>query len=234
MSVADVGGIIGGAAGIFAALTAVYGLRVAIGANEIANRGNKLAKSANVSAVDALREAEEANRIAVDANKLAAGANSIAERALRVTQDDIPYNWSLKVEDDGSAAVVNDCGHRALQVTIVIDVDGKVLADSDGPQDVEPFGTVDFDVASAMAKHYEEVRKYPYRYAHSGNGYFAAGGPNKTLSTRFRAHLRWTTEDEVPRSDVIDEVVSHFMGADRLPKRVEPEGTRSPRKNRGK
>jgi hypothetical protein len=63
--------------------------------------------------------AKEANSIAKGANELAGDANTIAERALRAAQDDIPYNWVLKVDDNG-AWIINDCGH--------VDDDGKERA----------------------------------------------------------------------------------------------------------
>jgi hypothetical protein len=131
-------------AAILAALVAAVALAVALrakeiaeSANGIAETGNDLAQAANDTAGAALTEAEKANEIAERANQLSGGANTIAERALRVAQDDVPYNWVLEVDDDGVAAVLNDCGHRALQTTVVLDSGGHIVAET-GPRRRSP------------------------------------------------------------------------------------------------
>lgn len=207
MTVADWAGIIAGLAGIAAAGVA---WRAAFSANKLAKKGNSLAETASKTAADALGEAKEANRVAEDANQLAGDANQIAERALRVAQDDIPYHWVLKVNDDGSAVVVNDCGHRATQVTVVVDCGGEVVAES-GPTDIAQFGEIAFDVQGSVEKHFERVRQYPYRPPRVSPGILVGGANGKLISDTFRAHVRWFTEQEVPRSDVAQELVSHSM-----------------------
>lgn len=221
MTVADWAGVVAGVTGLLAAGVA---WRAAVNAKNLAKKGNSLAEAANQTAADALGEAKEANSIAEDANQLAGDANRIAERALRAAQDDVPYNWVLKVEDDGSAVVINDCGHGAAQVTVVIDCAGEVVGES-GPTDIAKFGEVAFDVKSAIEKHFEHVRQHPYSPSRSGGGVFIAGSSGKVTSTIFRAHVRWLTEQEVPRTDVVQEVVSHLMtheGMRRHRRRLEP------------
>jgi hypothetical protein len=108
-----------------------------------------------------LSEAKKANSIAEEANHFSGDANTIAERALRVAQDDVPYNWSLDVGDDGVAVVLNDCGHRALQTTVVLDSDGQILGETE-PVDVEPFGEITLDVTSTIEQHFDAVRRIPW------------------------------------------------------------------------
>lgn len=207
MSVADWVAIVSGTGGF---LVGTVGLAVAIRTNKVAQHGNRLAKAANDTATDAVGQAEEANRIAEDTNKLAEDANLIAQRALRNAQDDIPYNWRLKVEDDGSAVIFNDCGHRADQVTVVVDVGGEPVTQS-GPHDVAAFGQITFGLQSTMQKHFNDVHRNPGRESMTSGVVFAAGGPGKPVETVFRAHLCWLTDNEVPRSDVVQEVVRHLM-----------------------
>lgn len=197
-------------AGAVGALAGVVGLAVAIRANELAQNSNGLAQAANDTASDALGKAEEANGIAVDANELAGDANAIAERALRVAQDDVPYSWALKVDDDGTAVVINDCGHPANQVAVIIDSGGDPVADA-GPVDVPAFGQLPFDVSGAVEKHFERVRGNPGRKASGGDGVFIAGASGKPVTTVFRAHLSWRTVEQVPRTDVVQEVLRHQM-----------------------
>ncbi|MCH2223026.1 MAG: hypothetical protein MK097_22300, partial [Dechloromonas sp.] len=168
-------------AAVVAALIAAVALAVALRAKEvaetangIADAGNTLAQVANDTAADALGEAEKANEIAEQANQLSGDANTIAERALRVAQDDVPYNWVLEVGDDGVAVVLNDCGHRALQATVVLDSGSQVVADA-GPVDVDPFGKITLDVKSAIELHFETVRSNPVVHAHSEGGLFFGG-----------------------------------------------------------
>lgn len=219
MTVADYAGVIGGVAGIFAAAAAFYALRIAIGANEIAKQGNGLAKSANNTATEALGQAEEANSISIDANQLAGNANAIAERALHAAQDDVPYLWRLKIDDDGRAVLINDSGHPALQATAAIDHGSQVIAQSGDARDVEPLGELVFDVTSALEKHFEEVRANPYRRSYTAGPAFVAGGPGKPVVATFRAHVRWFTEQQVPRTCTVEEVISHLMGADGMKRR---------------
>lgn len=217
MSVADWAGVIAGVAGM---ATGGIAWRASFSANKLAKKSNRLAKAANDTAADALGQAKEANRIAQDANQLAGDANAIAERALLVAQDDLPYRWGLNINDDGFAVVINDCGHRAVLATITIDAGGEVIAES-GPADVPEFGKVTFSVQSALEKHFEEVRQHPYCPPSFGNGIFMSGSTGQNVSTTFRAHLRWLTEQQVPRTDVVHRVVSHYMDGEQTMRRTD-------------
>jgi len=203
------------AVAVLAALVAAVALAVALRAKEIAETGNTLAQAANDTASDALEEAETANDIAEAANQLSGDANTIAERALRVAQDDVPYNWVLQVEDDGVAVVLNDCGHRALRATVVLDSDRQVVAKA-GPVDIAPFDNITLDASSVIARHFEDVRTNPVVYAHSEGGLSFGGRNGIPVSVTFRAHLRWHTEQEIPRTDVVQEVLCHQMTYDGL------------------
>jgi hypothetical protein len=181
---------------------------VSLRAKEIAEAGNVLANTAN-------DKAESANEIAGEANQLSGDANTIAERALRVAQDDVPYNWVLEVGDDGVAVVLNDCGHRAVQATVVLDSVRQVVAEA-GPVDVAPFGTIALDAASVIEQHFENVRANPVSHPHSAGNVFFAGGNGTEVTVEFRAHLRWHTEQNIPRTDVVGEVLRHQMTHDGL------------------
>lgn len=208
-------------AAVVAALVAVVALAVALRAKEVAESANKVAKAANIlaaaandTASDALGEAEKANDIAED-------SNTIAERALGVALDDVPYNWVLHVGEDGVAVVLNDCGHHARQVTIVLDIGGRVVTEG-GPIDVAPFGKIMLDAKSTVEQHFEKVHQNPVVYAHGEGGVFFVGRSGTPVAVTFRAHLRWRTEQEVPRTDVVHEVVRHQMthdGLKRIPDR---------------
>lgn len=200
-------------AAVVAALVAAVALAVALRAKEVAETGNTLAQTANDTAAAALREAEKANDIAAKANQLSGGANTIAERALQVAQDDVSYNWVLRVGDDGVAVVRNDCGHRALQVTVVLDSGSQVLAETE-PVDVGPFGEITLDVKIRLEQHFENVRKNPVVYAHSEGGVFFGGRNGIPVDVAFRALLRWHTDQEIPRTDVIQQVLCHQMTHD--------------------
>jgi hypothetical protein len=209
-------------AAVLAALVATVALAVALRAkevaetaNEVAEAGNALAQTANDTAADALGEAKNANGIAGEANQLSGDANTIAERALRVAQDDVPYNWVLQVGDDGVAVVLNDCGHRALQATVVLDSGRQVVAEA-GPVDVVPFGKITLDVKSVVEQHFENVRSNPVVYAHSEGAVFFGGRNGLAVTVEFRAHLRWHTEQDIPRTDVVEEVLRHQMTHDGL------------------
>jgi hypothetical protein len=213
---------IAASAGLLAALVATVALAVALRAkevaekaNEVAEAGNTLAQTANDTAADALGEAEKANGIAEEANQLSGDANTIAERALRVVQDDVPYNWVLQAGDDGLAVVFNDCGHRALHATVVLDSGRQVVAEA-GPVDVIPFGKITLDVKSAIELHFETVRSNPVVYAHSEGAVFFGGRNGSPVAIEFRAHLRWHTEQDIPRTDVVEEVLRHQMTHDGL------------------
>ncbi|WP_157929689.1 hypothetical protein [Mycobacteroides abscessus] len=217
MSVADWAGVIAGVAGI---ATGGIAWRASFSGNKLAKKGHSLAEAANDTATDALGQAKEANRIAKDANQLAGDANTIAERALRVAQDDLPYRWVLEINDDGSAVVVNDCGHAATQAAITIDAGGDVVAQA-GPIDIPAFGKVTFDVQSSLEKHFEEVRQHPYCPPLSGGGIFMSGSAGQVVSTAFRAHLSWLTEQQVPRTDVVQQLVSHYMSGEHTMQRTD-------------
>lgn len=201
---------VGVATGAAGTITGAIALCIAARANQAAKDGNTLAETANNIAANALGEAQKTNSIAENANQLAGDANLIAKRALQVAQDDIPYNWVLEINDDGSAIVLNDCRHHAAQVTVVIDAGSEPVARC-GPVDVAAFEKLPFNVASAVEKHFENVRQHPYRPTQAGTGWMSVGGPGDPVACIFRAHLSWLTDDEVPRNDVVEKVVSHQM-----------------------
>lgn len=192
------------------AVVAIWALVVAYLANNVANEGNAIAEGANDIAVDALREAQDANVLATNANALAGDANEIAERALRAAQDDVPYNWTLTINDDGSAIVLNDCGHGALDAKVTLDSESRPIAEA-GPVDLAAFDKIMLDAASTMDRHFEAVRANPPTYAHSEGGLSFGGSAGKPVETEFRVHLRWTTEQGVPRTDVVRTMVRHQM-----------------------
>jgi hypothetical protein len=141
---------------------------------------------------------------------------------LRVSQDDVPYKWVFQIDDNGSARIVNDCGHRAAQVTAIIDRGGNVVVDDGGgPIDMEPFDEMLFDLSGAIEQHFEIVRQNPVTKPWSGGGVISAGSDGKSVETRFRAHLRWFTEQDVPRADVVEEIVRHRMTFDGI-RRLRP------------
>jgi hypothetical protein len=200
-----------GAAAIIAAIALAVSMRakeIAETANDLADTGNSLSKSANDTAANALEEASTANRIAAE-------ANSIAERALYVAQDDVPYDWVLEINDDGVASVLNDCGHAALGATVVLDSGGVVVTEG-GPVDLAPFGNIRLDVKDTVEQHFAKVRQekvvHPYR---DGRLVFA-GRDGEPVSTEVRAHLRWRTEQGIPRTDVVNTVLRHQMTFDGL------------------
>lgn len=206
MAVADWAGVVGGVAGVGSLVVAVF-------AYKAAQKGNELAAVANNTATDAIGQAQAANRIAVEANDLAGNANSIAERALIVAQDDVPYNWVLQIDEEGHAAVVNDCGHRADQTTVTIDAGGKPIVDA-GPVDVAEFPEIALSLDSAVQEHFERVAQKAARPARTTGDTFYFGSAGEIVETRFRAHLRWLTENGVLRSDVVEQVLRHHMTAD--------------------
>jgi hypothetical protein len=206
----DVASWIAAIAAVVAALAAMVALGVSLRAKEIAEAGNALAQGANDTAADALGEAKAANDIAGEANQLSGDANTIAERALRVAQDDVPYNWVLEVGDDGVAVVLNDCGHRAIQATVVLDSGRQVVAEA-GPVDVVPFGKIALDVKNTIEAHFETVRSNPVVYPHREGGISFGGRDGMPVEIEFRAHLRWHTEQDIPRTDVVDETLRHQM-----------------------
>ena len=212
-------------AAVVAALIAAVALAVALRGKETAEQANNLAKSANDTASDALSEAKKANSIAGEANQLSGDANTIAERALRVAQDDVPYNWSLDVGDDGVAVVLNDCGHRALQTSVVLDSDGQIVGETE-PADVAPFGKISLDVTGTMEQHFEAVRKNPVVYAHSDGGIFFGGRDGIPVAVKFRAHIGWRTEQDIPRTDVVEVVLRHQMTHDGLKRAKERRPTK--------
>ncbi|TLH64898.1 hypothetical protein C1S80_11350 [Mycolicibacterium aubagnense] len=187
-------------------------------ANGVAEAGNALAQSANETAANALGEAEKANEIASASNRLAGDANEIAERALRVAQDDVPYKWVLCVGDDGNAVVTNDCGHHALQVTVALESGGRVIAEH-AVEDFDPFGKITLDVWGVLGQHFETVRSHPVVHAHREGGLVFAGRNGEPVCITFRAHMRWRTEQDIPRTSVVKEVLCHQMTHDGL-KRV--------------
>lgn len=204
-------------AAVVAALLAAVALAVALRAKEIAetangiaDTGNTLARTANGTASEALTEAERANSFAAQANELSVEANAIAERALRAALDDVPYNWVLKVSDDGVAEVHNDCGHSARLVRITLDCDGTVVVESEAI-DFSPFAKITLDAKIAVGKHLDKVRKNPAVPASVGGSVFLAGRNGKSVSTTFRAHVTWQTEQGLPRTAVVSEVLRHQM-----------------------
>lgn len=188
-------------AAVLAALVAVVALGVSLRAKEIAESGNALAQTAN--------------DIAGKANGLSGDANTIAERALRVAQDDVPYNWVLEVGDDGVAVALNDCGHPALQATVVLDSGRQFVAEA-GPVDVVPFGKITLDAKGPIEEHFEIVRSYPAEYPHRQGSVMFSGGFGSAVAVKFRAHLRWRTEQGIPRNDVVEVVLRHQMTYDGL------------------
>lgn len=225
MSVGDWAGVIGGVAGVAGAVVALVSAR---SANKLVKEGNALAQAANDTAADALRETKEANRVAVEANELAGDANSVAQRALHVAQDDVPYSWVLQVDDDGLATVTNDCGHPAHEVVVILDSGGHRIADT-GPVDVPAFGKVTLDAKGTIEQHYEEVRKHPARYAHVDGPLMFGGSAGKPVATTFRAHVRWLTAEQVPRHDVVEEIISHYMGYEGIERSEPGRGSRKGR-----
>lgn len=191
-----------------AAIAAVLAALVALVALGVSLRAKEIAESANVLG-------QTANNIAGRANELSGDANTIAERALRVAQDDVPYNWLLEVGDDGVAVVLNDCGHPALQATVVLDSGRQFVAEA-GPVDIVPFGKIALDAKSAIEEHFEIVRSHPAEYPHRQGPVMFSGGPGSAVSVEFRAHLRWRTEQDIPRNDVVEVVLRHQMTYDGL------------------
>lgn len=201
------------AAAIFAAVALAVALRakeIAETANDIAEGGNTLADTANSTAAEALKEAEKANEFADQANELAGEANRIADRALHAALDDIPYNWVLNIDDDGAAVIHNDCGHHARLVSVTLDSEGVVVGECE-QVDIAPFGTITLDAKDAVEGHLDRVRKNPVVHARDGGDVFIAGRNGKSVSTTFRAHLKWNTTDGLPRTAVCTEVLRHAM-----------------------
>lgn len=206
------------ASAVFAAVALAVAVRakeIAETANNVAKTGNGLAQTANDTAADALDEARRANEFADEANRFSDEANTIAERALRAAQDDVPYKWVLKVDDNGVAVVINDCGHHAHLATVTLESAGQVVAES-GPIDVASFGKITLDAKSILDQHFAEVSKNPAVYARTVGGIFFTGHAGDPVSITFRAHLRWQTDQGLPRNDVVREVLQHQMTYDGL------------------
>lgn len=121
----------------------------------------------------------------------------------------------LEVGDDGVAVVLNDCGHPALQATVVLDSGRQFVAEA-GPVDIVPFGKIALDAKSAIEEHFEIVRSHPAEYPHRQGPVMFSGGPGSAVSVEFRAHLRWRTEQDIPRNDVVEVVLRHQMTYDGL------------------
>lgn len=208
------------ATAISSAVIALGSAAIALRANSFANKSNRLASDANTLAEDAITEARGANAFAEKANDIALEANRISDRALRAARDDVPYNWVLSVDDNGSAWVKNDCGHTARQVTAIIDCGGRIVGENE-PKDLAPFGELFFDLKESVEQHLAQVRLYRYQPGSSGGGIVVAGSNGRPYETTFRAHLRWLTNEEVPRSDVVEDTLRHHMTYDGM-KRSKP------------
>lgn len=204
----------------FAVITAVFGgggfivgvlgLVFARRAHQLAENANEIAKAGNQAAMDAVGKADEANGIAEKANDLAGDSNKIARRALSITEDTVEYNWVLKIDEDGTARVVNDCAYPAHEVAVFVDVGGDHVA-SARVDEVAAFGEIPLDARGAFEEHAERVRRNPYRHSSSGGGMFIAGGPGRSVSTEFRAAVDWKTAHDVSRHCTVKEIVKHRM-----------------------
>ncbi|MCA1004779.1 hypothetical protein LCL87_03545 [Rhodococcus hoagii] len=204
-------GIIGAIAGLGGLALGLVSLSIARGARQDAQTSNALAKQGNESAIDAVRKAGEANRIAEDANDLAGDANVVARRALAVAEDSVEYAWVLKVDDDGTARVVNDGAHDAHHVTAVVDVRSNRVADATA-EHIPAFGELRLDVTTALEEHFEEVRKNPAYRGSNNRDIFIMPSEGAAVSTTFRASIMWRTVEDVPRHTTVNEIVRHRMG----------------------
>ena len=107
--------IVVGFVGFAGAIAAAAALIVAIKANGIARKGNKVAKTATrpPPTRSLKRETLTASR---RMRTISQPTPTQSLMALRISQDDVPYNWLLDVTDEGVATVKNDCAHNATQV----------------------------------------------------------------------------------------------------------------------
>lgn len=207
--VGAIGGAAGGIAGLIALVLSCRANQTAASGNKIAKKGNKIAESASKSASAAVVVAGEANRLAEVANEKSAEANLIAERALRISADNLDYNWVLEVDDDGRASVLNDCAHEAMDVTVVIDSLGEIY-DQAAINRVAGFDQVDFEVPRLVQEHFAKVETESVpRLPRSGSGVFIAGSAGSTVRTKVRATVTWSTPEGVPRTGVVNETLSH-------------------------
>ncbi|QRY61505.1 hypothetical protein JVX90_13895 [Gordonia sp. PDNC005] len=219
---ADALGWIGAVGGTVGAVTGLAGIYFGQIGKKTGEKAQRTAETANETAAEAVRIAREANRIAVEANDLASDANTISKDALAVASDQLDYAWVLKVEDDGSAIVINDCAHIAVGATVVVDVNGEVQATRCG-ENVAAFKQLSLDATRAFEKHIEEVRAHPYRNSISSPGVFITGSAGDIITTTFRATITWSTESGVERSCVVKNDVRHRMEYGGTPVRLKPE-----------
>lgn len=179
-----------------ALLAALVGVVLARQANEVAKESNRLAKGAAA-------QAEAANGIAEEANQISRDANSVSERALAVSEDDIVYHWRFDLEEnDETLVVTNDSAHTARNVAVFVRYKEQTVGEGLAGE-VPAFGqtTLHLDlVAKDLA---DENQWISQNNAHPDAVFFMG-----SASAEVQIHLTWTSENGVPRSDVIKKTFS--------------------------
>ena len=186
--------VISGATGAFGFVFGVLGYCAAKQSNNLAEEANRVSVNAQVAA-------EEANELAQDANE-------IAERAFAAGSDHTTYNWGFEIDDDGTAAVFNNCAFDAFDFSAVFTCDEATVL-SIAHDQVPAFDKVYGSLDSIVEKHFDEVRDNPSRHASSSGGIFISGSAGKTVSTTVSAHLSWVTPSGVKRACILDYVLRH-------------------------
>lgn len=194
----------------------IGGFAAACVAQSRAKKANELAKTANEMAKKAVGEAKEANRIAVQSNELAGQANDIAERARLITEDQVPYSWTLQINDRGDGLLTNRSAEPAHRLKIVIDHDGvPVPLDITGGE-LDDVGTlpglkyVMLDLSRRIEQHFADARgRCIGAVRGDGSTEWRSG---LTHTSVFRAHLTWETPEGVKRHGIVKESVSHKSG----------------------
>jgi hypothetical protein len=218
--------------GVITAVIAGAALFVAI-FNRLDNK--KVAQQsqiANDTAAGAFAESQKATRLSEEANEIARKANDLVRQTLVASVDPIIYKWRLETDSGGFVGVLtNDCAHAAIDVAVLIDIDGRPVLTLREDR-VSEFAKVPLILTSEYRKFLDRVREQEERpraiFGTTGREMVRAAYRSDSVELVTRATVTCVTPNGTPRRDVIESSVRYYRKGSEV-MRVE-ERSRKPRR----
>ncbi|MCK2200520.1 hypothetical protein [Corynebacterium callunae] len=142
-------------------------LLIGLGGFIYAGLAHKRAKEANMLAKDAVVAAKKANLIAEQANDLAGDSNTISQRALDISAESVEYEFTLNIDEQRGAIIVNHNPLPVSDVSVFVLSEGRAVANIEG-ESAEPFGEIALSLTSLIDETIERAKKMNFRIVSEG------------------------------------------------------------------
>ncbi|MGP9489651.1 hypothetical protein ACT3UD_16995 [Glutamicibacter sp. 287] len=143
---------------LIALASAIWAVSASRGANKHAKKASEKSDTANQLSAKANSIAQDSKRIAVDSRKIGEEALTLARRTEARESDTSNIHWEFDWEQPGTYTVTNRGDDEALDVRIIVDIDGEEVRKT--VKSIPGGGSVQIECPQARATYLREVREY--------------------------------------------------------------------------